>query len=82
MPTTEAPPYKLVVFVPVDAASAMVDALADAVAGHLGSYDRCAWTAAEWALSSRSHRAPAIGERGRVEEVGEARVEMVFSRSC
>jgi dinuclear metal center YbgI/SA1388 family protein len=78
-PTTEAPPYKLVVFVPVDAASAMVDALADAGAGHLGSYDRCAWTGSGvGTFRPGATAAPAIGERGRVEEVGEARVEMVF----
>jgi dinuclear metal center YbgI/SA1388 family protein len=78
-PTAEEPLYKLVAFVPVDRASAMVDALADAGAGHLGRYDRCAWTGTGvGTFRPGPTAAPAIGEPGRVEEVTEARVEMVF----
>jgi dinuclear metal center YbgI/SA1388 family protein len=76
------PLYKLVVFVPVDGASAMVDALAAAGAGQLGRYDRCAWTGTGvGTFRPGATAAPAIGEPGRVEEVDEARVEMVFGPS-
>jgi dinuclear metal center YbgI/SA1388 family protein len=79
-PTAEAPLHKLVVFVPLDGASAMVDALADAGAGHLGRYDRCAWTVTgAGTFRPGATAAPAIGEPGRIEDVGEARIEMVFA---
>jgi dinuclear metal center YbgI/SA1388 family protein len=78
-PIEEEPLHKLVAFVPVDRAAAMVDALADAGAGHLGRYDRCAWTGTGvGTFRPGATAAPAIGEPGRVEEVTEARVEMVF----
>ena len=79
-PAAEGPVYKLVVFVPVGGAVAMVDALAEAGAGHLGRYDRCAWTGTGLGTFRPDATAsPAIGESGRVEEVEEARVEMVFA---
>jgi len=78
-PAADEPSYKLVVFVPLDGASAMVDALAAAGAGQLGLYDRCAWTSTGvGTFRPGATAAPAIGEPGRVEEVDEARVEMVF----
>jgi dinuclear metal center YbgI/SA1388 family protein len=78
-PTADEPLYKLVVFVPVDGAAAVVDALADAGAGHLGRYDRCAWTGTGvGTFRPGAGATPAIGEPGRVEEVAEDRVEMVF----
>jgi dinuclear metal center YbgI/SA1388 family protein len=69
---------KLVVFVPHDAAQAVVDALASAGAGHLGDYERCAWTTAGLGtFRPLSGAAPAIGTVGRIEEVPETRIEMV-----
>ena len=35
--------YKLVVFVPTADRSRLLDALAEAGAGGIGAYDRCAW---------------------------------------
>jgi dinuclear metal center YbgI/SA1388 family protein len=72
------PVDKLVVFVPVDAAERLIDALAAAGAGTIGAYDRCAWTT-EGVGTFRPLRGadPAIGRVGEVEQVAEVRVEMV-----
>jgi hypothetical protein len=69
---------KLVVFVPDEQAEHMVDALADAGAGRLGDYDRCAWqTKGEGTFRPLPGAAPAIGRVGAIERVPETRVEMV-----
>ncbi len=69
---------KLVVFVPLQDAERLVDALAAAGAGRLGDYDRCAWTTTGTGTFRPQPGAhPAIGEVGRIEQVAEARVEMI-----
>jgi len=69
---------KLVVFVPHDAAKSVIDALAAAGAGHLGDYERCAWTATGLGtFRPLDGAAPAIGTVGSIAEVPETRVEMV-----
>lgn len=69
---------KLVVFVPHDAAQALIDALAAAGAGRLGDYERCAWTTdGVGTFRPLPGAAPAIGAVGSLEEVRETRVEMV-----
>jgi len=69
---------KLVVFVPLDGADRLVDALAAAGAGHLGDYERCAWqTTGEGTFRPLDGANPAIGRVGEIERVAEARVEMV-----
>lgn len=71
---------KLVVFVPNDSATALIDALAAAGAGRYGAYDRCAWTATgTGTFRPLAGANPAIGRVGAVEEVAETRVEMVVS---
>lgn len=73
---------KHVVFVPVDHAQALVDALADAGAGELGDYSRCAWqTTGTGTFIPGEGADPAIGTAGEVAEVPEARVEMVAPRA-
>jgi dinuclear metal center YbgI/SA1388 family protein len=74
--------YKLVTFVPHDDAGSVIDALAEAGAGAIGDYDRCAWTASgvgTFRPGAGAH--PSIGSVGEVEEVPETRVEMVLERS-
>ncbi|HEV7202964.1 MAG TPA: Nif3-like dinuclear metal center hexameric protein [Jatrophihabitans sp.] len=72
---------KIVVYVPSDGAAALIDALAAAGAGQVGDYDRCAWTV-EGAGTFRplEGASPAIGTVGAIEQVAEARVEMVVPR--
>jgi dinuclear metal center YbgI/SA1388 family protein len=72
---------KLVVFVPHDDRPRLLDALAGAGAGAIGDYDRCAW----WSSGTGTFRPlpgahPSIGAVGGVEEVAEARLEMVLPR--
>ena len=72
---------KHVVFVPVADAERLVDALAAAGAGAVGEYSRCAWrTTGEGTFTPSERADPAIGRRGEVTTVVEARVEMVAPR--
>ncbi|GIG25722.1 Nif3-like dinuclear metal center hexameric protein [Cellulomonas denverensis] len=72
---------KHVVFVPVEQAGALVDALAAAGAGAIGEYRRCAWTTTgEGTFTPSAAANPAIGSAGEAAEVVEARVEMVAPR--
>ena len=69
---------KLVVFVPTDDAQRIIDALSNAGAGHIGDYERCAWTTIGVGTFRPGPAAtPAIGQAGHVEMVAETRVEMV-----
>lgn len=72
---------KHVVMVPAADADRLVDALAAAGAGHVGAYERCAWTTTgEGTFTPLAGATPAIGEVGTRETVAEARVEMVAPR--
>lgn len=73
---------KLVVFVPDDDAERLLDALADAGAGRVGDYERCAWTSGGTGTFRPLPGAqPAVGRVGQVERVAEARLEMVLPRA-
>ena len=72
---------KLVVFVPVESAEALLDALAAAGAGAVGDYDRCAWTTTgTGTFRPLPGASPSVGEVGRVEQVTEMRLEVVLPR--
>jgi dinuclear metal center YbgI/SA1388 family protein len=72
---------KHVVMAPVDVADALVDAMAAAGAGHVGAYERCAWTTTgQGTFTPLEGATPAIGEVGRRETLPEVRVEMVAAR--
>ena len=73
---------KLVVFVPQNDRERLLDELAAAGAGGIGSYDRCAW----WGSGTGTFRplegaSPAIGKVGSIERVAEDRLEMILPRS-
>jgi dinuclear metal center YbgI/SA1388 family protein len=73
---------KLVVFVPQEDADRLLDALADAGAGKVGDYERCAWTTTGTGTFRPLEGAnPAIGSVGDVETVTEARLEVVLPRT-
>lgn len=79
VPANELRLEKIVTFVPHDDASKVIDALADAGAGAIGDYSRCAFLATGVGTFTPGDDAnPTIGERGRAEEVPETRVEMVL----
>lgn len=73
---------KLTVFVPVERAEELIDALAAAGAGRLGDYDRCAFTVEGVGTFRPGPGAtPAVGAVGERTDVAEARVEMVLPPS-
>lgn len=70
--------YKLCFYVPESHLEIVKEAVFDSGAGQIGDYDRCCWQT----LGQRQFRAlegsnPFIGEKGRVEQVPEYRVELV-----
>jgi dinuclear metal center YbgI/SA1388 family protein len=76
------PLEKLVVFVPAAEAAGLIDALAAAGAGAIGSYDRCAWSSeGVGTFRPRDGAQPAIGRINEIETVVETRVEMVVPAS-
>jgi len=69
---------KLVVYVPTGDAPRLVEALAEAGAGAVGDYDRCAWTTEGIGTFRPLDGAdPTVGRVGEIERVAETRVEMV-----
>lgn len=72
---------KLVVFVPTEEADRLIDALAAAGAGAIGAYDRCAWvTEGSGTFRPLAGASPTLGHIGEIEQVREARVEMILPR--
>jgi dinuclear metal center YbgI/SA1388 family protein len=72
--------FKLVAFVPAAASGALRAALADAGAGRIGAYDHCTTRhGVTGSFRGGEGTRPAVGRRGRVEEVAEERVETVVS---
>ncbi len=70
--------FKIVVWVPHDAAVRVRDAMAQAGAGVIGRYDRCStMTPVIGTFRGLPESRPAVGVAGRLEEVAEIRLEMV-----
>lgn len=78
VPTYEEPLKKLVVFVPEENAKEVKQAMGDAGAGAIGNYTHCAFSApgiGQFLPGGNTN--PYIGERGKLEEVREIRVETI-----
>ena len=72
---------KLVVFVPREHATSLLDALAQCGAGTIGNYERCAYqTDGLGTFRPVGEAAPTVGRVGQIETVRETRLEMVFPR--
>lgn len=70
---------KVVVFVPTDYTQEVIDAMADAGAGQIGNYDRCAYqVSGQGSFRPNSGANPFVGTVGEVERTVEDRVEMVL----
>ncbi len=77
-PQPDEPLGKLVAYVPAPDAQRLIDALADAGAGAVGDYDRCAWTSeGTGTFRPLGGAHPALGQIGEIEQVAETRIEMV-----
>jgi dinuclear metal center YbgI/SA1388 family protein len=73
---------KLVVYVPVDHADAVRDAVFRAGAGHIGNYDECSFTVGGMGtFRPGAGTTPFIGEQGQRELVSEFRLEFIYPLS-
>jgi dinuclear metal center YbgI/SA1388 family protein len=73
---------KIVTFVPHEHTQRIIDALAQAGAGAIGEYDRCAFTATGLGTFRPGPAAdPTIGAAGEISQVDETRLEMVLPRN-
>ncbi len=69
---------KLVVFVPKEHVEAVADAMFEAGAGHIGDYSHCSYRlAGRGTFLGGASTKPAIGKRGRLEQIDEIRLETV-----
>ena len=82
MPVTDAPRLdKITVFVPGDHAEAVRQAMSAAGAGAVGDYDRCSFSVCGTSTFRPLPGAhPFLGTVGQIEQVAEARVEMIMER--
>ncbi len=70
---------KLSVFVPVNAAEKLKEALFGAGAGQIGSYKNCAFeSTGTGSFTPTQNAQPAIGEKNKPEEVEEHKIEVIF----
>jgi dinuclear metal center YbgI/SA1388 family protein len=70
--------YKLIVFVPADSASKVFDAVFAAGAGWMGNYSNCSFrTEGMGTFLPLEGAKPAVGRKGRIEEVPEIRFETI-----
>lgn len=75
--------FKLTVYIPDTHLETVKEALFDAGAGRVGSYDRCAWQVlGEGQFRPLPGAEPHIGDIGQVERVPEWRVELVVPGNC
>ncbi len=72
---------KFVVFVPTQACAAVLDAMAEAGAGRIGNYERCAFESTGTGTFRPLPGAdPHVGAVGEIEQVAEVRFEMIAER--
>lgn len=70
---------KLYVFVPADHASAVRQAIFDAGGGHIGNYSECSFnTNGTGTFKAGDNASPFTGEKNRLHEESEVRLEVVF----
>jgi dinuclear metal center YbgI/SA1388 family protein len=70
--------YKLAVFVPVESATKVADAVFDAGAGHIGNYSHCSFASqGQGSFLPLEGARPAIGKRGVLEKVPELKFEAI-----
>jgi dinuclear metal center YbgI/SA1388 family protein len=75
--------YKLVVFVPEKDLARVSDAVFAAGAGHIGQYSECSFRLAGTGTFFGSDATnPTVGQKGRREEVGEWRLEVICPEAC
>ncbi|WP_144460190.1 Nif3-like dinuclear metal center hexameric protein [Siminovitchia fortis] len=82
VPTYEEKMKKLAVFVPVEQADQVLEALGEAGAGFIGEYSHCSFsTMGTGRFLPGSEANPFIGEKGKMEEVSEIKIETIYPES-
>jgi len=77
------PLYSLVVYVPEEHLNILKEALFQAGAGSLGSYEHCCWQSkGQGQFRPVGGSNPYLGEKGRLEQVVEYKVEMICTRKA
>ncbi len=70
---------KLVVFVPTEHADTLLQALSQAGAGNIGNYKNCSFqTTGTGTFQPNDQANPHIGTQGKLEQVAEKRIEVIF----
>lgn len=83
LPTWTDKPFKLVTFVPAEAAEAVRDAISEAGGGVIGDYSHCSFrTPGAGTFKPLPGAEPYIGRVGEIEETPEVRLEMIVPESC
>jgi dinuclear metal center YbgI/SA1388 family protein len=73
--------FKLVVYVPVDHAESVAEALFTSGAGHVGGYDRCSFsTSGRGTYRPLAGANPTVGKVGEAKSVEESRLEVLVSK--
>lgn len=73
--------YKLVTFVPENNVQNLIEKLSEAGAGIIGNYTHCSYQLkGKGTFFGLENTNPAIGEKGKLEEVEEIRLEMIFEK--
>ncbi len=82
VPTFEDKLRKLIVYVPEEQAEAVRTAIGDAGAGHIGNYSHCSFsTDGVGSFLPGENTNPHIGEKGKVEQVKEIKIETIYPLS-
>lgn len=75
--------YKLIVFVPIDAADRVKKALFDAGAGHIGLYEECCFEIRGYGqFKPTRHTHPHIGNVDQLTRLEELRLELHCPKTC
>ncbi len=82
IPTYEENMKKLAVYVPIEQTDKVLAALGDAGAGFIGEYSHCSFsTQGTGRFLPGSNAKPFIGEKGKMEEVSEVKIETIYPES-
>jgi len=74
--------FKIVTFVPFDSINDVAEAIFDAGAGAIGNYSKCSFqTPGTGTFLPMQGAKPAIGKKGKLEEVNEIKLESIVSES-
>lgn len=75
--------YKVVVYVPLQHADAIRQAIGEAGGGRIGNYSHCSFSSRGIGRFVPHEGAkPVVGEAGKLEEVEEERIEFVCEETC